>query len=180
MESHFDRAAALRQGLDVRPSGVDGAGNGLFAARAFAQGELVCEYVGRTLSLARVMRMRVDERDYVMGGFGLNVHLDGRHDLNMLARYINDNGDAAMINAEFVKLRAERKALVRALRPLAAGEEIFCSYGESYWRARQREPTACTSTEKRGARYVLRALMLGLPLLLGSTSTLNIVSGRQR
>ncbi|KAG8459904.1 hypothetical protein KFE25_010953 [Diacronema lutheri] len=162
----FDRRGALCRGLDVRPSGVAGAGDGLFVTRPFAQGELICEYVGRVLSLARVMQMDVRARDYVMGGFGLNVHVDGRSDLNMLARYINDNGDASMINAEFVKLRAERKALVRALRPLRSGEEVFCAYGDGYWRARQREPTACAPTASRGVRCALRAAMLVAPLLV--------------
>ncbi|KAJ1623932.1 hypothetical protein T492DRAFT_1051641 [Pavlovales sp. CCMP2436] len=166
----LDRARAEAKGLDVRPSLVVGAGEGLFALRGFLEGELVCEYVGRVLSLAEVMRMSVPDRDYVMGGFGLNVHVDGRHNHNMLARYINDNGDPALINAEFVKLRAERKALVRALRPLRAGEEIFCAYGEGYWRARQKASIASvvgeTPVSRRFAwQFAARVLMLGAPLL---------------
>ena len=132
----FDRERALAAGLDVRPSQVPGAGDGLWTTRAFAAGEVLCEYRGRVLSLAAVLRMSVRERDYVMGGFGLNAHVDGRLDPNMLGRYVNDHGDASMLNAEFHKLQPERRALVRALRPLVAGEEVFASYGEGYWRAR--------------------------------------------
>lgn len=177
----FDLDRAWACGLDVRPSRVAGAGDGLFAARPFAQGELLCEYAGRVLSLARVMRMSVGERDYVMGGFGLNAHVDGRHDLNMLARYINDNADPAMINAEFVKLRAERKALVRALRPVACGEEIFCSYGEGYWRVRERAPAASAPSAALGAGLALRAAMLGLPLVLAGVraALLNLRAARR-
>jgi hypothetical protein len=161
----FDRPAALARGLDVRPSQVPGAGDGLWTARAFATGEVLCEYRGRVLSLPAVLRLSVRERDYVMGGFGLNAHVDGRHDLNMLGRYVNDNGDRTMLNAEFDKLKPERRALVRALRPLVAGEEVFASYGEGYWRVRGAAPAA-VGAGRRARRLVLRAALLGAPLLL--------------
>jgi hypothetical protein len=70
------------RGLDVRPSQVPGSGDGLWTARAFAAGEVLCEYRGRVLSLPAVLRLSVRERDYVMGGFSLNAHVDGWHDLN--------------------------------------------------------------------------------------------------
>lgn len=41
----------------------------------------------------------------------------------MAGRYINDNFDSSAINCAFVKLRAERRALVKCLRDISPGEE---------------------------------------------------------
>lgn len=145
----LDRELALEQGLDVRESRIPGAGQGLFVTRRFAKGTVLAEYRGDVLSLAKVLKMSVADRDYVMGGFGLNVHIDARRDLNVLGRYVNDNQDASQLNAEFVKLREERKALVTALRDIEAGEEVYASYGEGYWRVRGH--LAATSPDTTGA-----------------------------
>ena len=37
-------------------------------------------------------------------------------------------------NVRFVKLWEERRADVVALRDIAAGEELFVSYGSNYWK----------------------------------------------
>lgn len=39
-------------------------------------------------------------------------------------RYINDNFDPSAINCTFVKLKAEKRALVKCLRDIAPGEEV--------------------------------------------------------
>merc|ERR1719421_643221 len=70
-----------------------------------------------------------------MGGFGL-YSVDAAQHPEVLARYINDNFEAARRNAKFVKLKPKRRALVVATRDIAAGEEIYAFYGEGYWRAR--------------------------------------------
>ena len=85
--------------------------------------------------LSLLQAHRLENRDYLMGGFGLNCHIDGQHHTEFHARYINDHADPAAINARFVKCRKTRKALVVALRDIRAGEEVYCSYGEAYWRA---------------------------------------------
>ncbi len=55
-------------GVEVRRSCVRGAGDGLFAARDFACGEVLGEYYGRALSLLQAINLK--DRDYLMGGFG--------------------------------------------------------------------------------------------------------------
>ena len=77
---------ASKLGLRVGVSLVQGAGEGLFAVERFPKGHILCVYSGVVLSLAKVLKMSVKERDYVMGGFGLNAHVDARHDLSVLAR----------------------------------------------------------------------------------------------
>ena len=55
-------------GVEVRPSRVQGGGDGLFATRVFEAGEALGEYYGQVLSLWQAMNL--DNRDYLMGGFG--------------------------------------------------------------------------------------------------------------
>ena len=66
--------------------------------------------------------------------------MDARFALNAEGRYINDNFDRSKLNAEFEKIKPERIAKVRATRAIMAGEEIYASYGETYWRARGIDP----------------------------------------
>ena len=127
-------------GLEVRASTVPGAGRGLFAARHFARGSLLCVYRGTTVSLVEAIRRKEagEHGDYVMGGFGANVRIDAGGHPEVLARYINDDlSELPRHNVKFVKLKAHKCALVLALRDIEAGEELFAFYGEGYWKARR-------------------------------------------
>ena len=115
----------------VKPSTIPNAGNGLFAARDFAPGDTVCEYTGKVLTL--VQALKAADSTYMMGGFGLNVHLDARECPESMGRYINDPRNPHRYNVEFKKIKEARKALVVASRTIRKGEEIFASYGSSYW-----------------------------------------------
>ena len=125
-------------GVEVRPSLITGAGDGLFAARDFAKGEALGDYYGRVLSLLQAYQL--EDRDYLMGGFGINAHVDAKFALDSPARYVNDNFDPSMLNAHFEKDKERRRARLIASRCIRAGEEVYASYGESYWRARKIDP----------------------------------------
>ena len=92
------------------------------------------EYRGQVLSLLQAYKL--EDRDYLMGGFGLNAHVDARFALDAPARYVNDNFDPTKLNARFEKNKEAKRALLLATRRIEAGEEVYASYGESYWRAR--------------------------------------------
>lgn len=127
-------------GLEVRPSTVPAAGQGLFAARHFAGGALLCVYRGTAVSLVEAMRRKEagEHGDYVMGGFGANVRIDAGPHPEVLARYINDDlSETPRHNVKFVKLKAQQCALVVALRDIEAGEELFAFYGQGYWKGRR-------------------------------------------
>jgi hypothetical protein len=51
--------------VEVRCSLIPGAGNGLFSTREFAEGELVCEYYGKVLSLLQAIK--TPDKTYMMG-----------------------------------------------------------------------------------------------------------------
>ena len=130
-------------GVEVRPSRVPGGGDGLFATRVFEAGEALGEYYGQVLSLWQAMNL--ENRDYLMGGFGPNAHVDARDAFAMPGRYVNDAFDASRLNARFDKSKATRSARVVALRDIEEGEEIFASYGRSYWSARYPSKMGCTA-----------------------------------
>ena len=125
-------------GVEVRTSRIPNSGDGLFAARDFAAGAPLGEYRGRVLSLLQATRLQ--DRDYLMGGFGINAHVDARFALDAPGRYVNDHFDKARLNARFNKDKGKRRALLVATRPIRRGEEIYASYGEGYWRSRGIDP----------------------------------------
>ena len=134
-----EREAAYRVGpawrrLRVAPSTNEGAGEGLFATQAIAAHETIGFYRGEVLTLREALQLK--DRDYLMGGFGPNAHVDASKAFAMPGRYVNDAFDPTRLNARFDKSKATRSARVVALRDIEEGEEIFASYGRSYWTAR--------------------------------------------
>ena len=134
-----EREAAYRVGpawrrLRVAPSTIKGAGEGLFATQTIAADETIGFYRGEVLTLREAVALK--DRDYLMGGFGPNAHVDASKAFAMPGRYVNDSFDASRLNARFDKSRKTRSARVVALRDIGEGEEIFASYGRSYWTAR--------------------------------------------
>ncbi len=59
-----------------------------------------------------------------------------------LARYINDCGHPQGHNVTVRKLPEEGKAVLVAARDVAAGEELFFSYGPWYWLASRLSPSS--------------------------------------
>jgi hypothetical protein len=110
-------------GVEARRSLIVKGGEGLFATREFGASEVLGEYHGRVLNLAQAMRL--ENRDYLMGGFGFNAHVDARFTLASAARYVNDNFDASALNAHFVKDKVAKRAKLVATRSIHCGEEVI-------------------------------------------------------
>eukprot|EP01083_Nonionella_stella_P205893 749369_1 len=123
-------------GLEVMPSTISMAGMGLFAAKDYHFGEIICEYTGKRLSFRQ--RWGVSDSTYVMGGFAKFSAIDAKECLSVFGRYINDHSDMDRINSYFLKIKDQFKALVVANRNILKGEEIFASYGNIYWENRIR------------------------------------------
>ena len=120
--------------LEVRPSLIANAGLGLFTKVHIPKHTAFCEYTGTELTLRQTMQLR--DKTYLMGGFGLNCHIDANHHPDVKARYINDGIRSDKQNARFVKHKALKKASVVSTRDINPGDEIYASYGEVYWRYR--------------------------------------------
>jgi hypothetical protein len=119
-------------GLVVRLSTIPLAGRGLFTTRAFPAGSVVCVYTGEVLKTA--VAIALPDKAYLMRlGPQTYINATEAEHGHVLARYINDCRNDALLNVTFVKLPEERCAHVVALRDIAAGEELFVSYGRWYW-----------------------------------------------
>ncbi|MBN2164533.1 MAG: SET domain-containing protein-lysine N-methyltransferase [Pontiellaceae bacterium] len=114
-------------GLEIRPSLVPNAGLGLFTTRPFRQGESICEYKGTQLGLFQLLRTR----DWSYIYTGEDAWIDAGPHENVRARYINDNFDQSKINCAYHDEAG--KVWVRALRDIAADEELYAAYGDHYW-----------------------------------------------
>ena len=118
--------------LQLKKSTIRGAGRGLYAKRAFRDGETIGKYKGETMS-HRTFDRQIPESDY---GLLLkkNVVIDAKNTQSCLARNINDaHGTTKTINARFVKNFRNQTARVVATRPIQRLKEIFISYGPAYW-----------------------------------------------
>ena len=88
----------------------------------------------------------------------INAHVDARFALASPGRYVNDHFDASRLNARLDKDKGRKRARVVALRRIEAGEEVYASYGETYWRARGIDPATGGVLDGYVAPRVERAL----------------------
>lgn len=119
--------------VEVRPSTVPGAGRGLFVLEQVPAGVRVGEYWGDLVdSVLRWLRLR--NTDYVSLTANPTVQIDALRRPEALMRYINHHFDPRRCNARYVHVGD--RVYVETMRDVAAGEELFCDYGETYWRLR--------------------------------------------
>ena len=121
--------AGWEASLDPRPSGVPGAGLGLWATASIEEGEVVCFYEGHLHDYRS--QALLEDKSYLMAIGG--VFVDPGPLKEVLARYINDPLCEESRNCEFVPEAGKARAKVRTTRRVEKGEELFASYGDLYW-----------------------------------------------
>jgi len=134
-------------GVEVRPSRIAGAGNGLFASRAFAKGDVVTFVDGPVVSDSEVRKR--DKRDpslnthvvTLMSHFLVVDALRSPQEGRGGGSFANDPlHDRKLSNVQFEVCdcrdpeRFNKVVVLRALRDIEQGEEILVSYGPGYWR----------------------------------------------
>ena len=77
-------------GVEVRPSTIEGAGDGLFALRNFVTGEVLGDYSGELRNF--LWMLQNENTGYVMC-FGLNDYVDACVAFDCPGRYVNDTFD---------------------------------------------------------------------------------------
>ena len=113
----------------VATSTIPHAGSGLFATERLVKGAVVVEYTGEVLRAREATRRR--DRTY-MKMVSLDKHIDAVDPAkSSVARYANDHPDAARINCRFHTVQG--RVLLRTLRAVNPGEELFVSYGRGHW-----------------------------------------------
>lgn len=138
----------------IGESTIPDIGMGLFAVHWIANGDTISEYGG----IYGKQPLRVDSK-YVVdpnlmeGGdefYGLILDGDIGFYIYELGRWANDSLDPEMSNATLLVDHIEDglfgidnrpfKVSIQALRDIEPGEEIFVSYGDSYWNHSSVEP----------------------------------------
>jgi hypothetical protein len=129
--------------LMVAPSTIIGAGNGLFVTAHIPKGEVVCNYAGYRHHYQSQKRFKGKARAYILklqNGWPKNDRrndgfVDAFSTEDILARFINDPKLEERCNVTFKYIQEPGiwHCPVVSLRDIAAGEELFISYGPRYW-----------------------------------------------
>lgn len=109
---------------------VPEAGNGVFTKYRIPRGCLVGEYRGELVT-TQDLRQRKVYSDYVFCTEYPDVYVDGERVDSGFERWINDAGVAGSQNVEAEAVGA--RVFLFAKRDILPGEELFLSYGRSYW-----------------------------------------------
>jgi hypothetical protein len=121
--------------LEVRPSLIPDAGRGLFVLTDVEVGTVLANYTGNRITEAIRRRAGYDSTYVAAHGNNMVDALDQRtRKVLSKAAYSNDPFDAAKVNCRFDDDDRDEGAIVlRAIRPIMAGEEIYVEYGAFYW-----------------------------------------------
>lgn len=122
--------------VDVRPSGIPGAGLGLFAGEHVDAGVLIGEYAGDVVeSVFKVLRLRnlayvaIDEE-----------YIDTSMHPEAAMRYVCHHPRPERQNVEFSS--EDGRLFLRTTKPVQSGEEFFVDYGYVYWAMHGIEPAS--------------------------------------
>jgi SET domain-containing protein len=126
--------------LEIKKSGIPGAGKGLFATTLFKRGDRVIEYTGDVITWAECRRR--NEALEGVGAYFFYVNdrkcVDAQNRPDSLARYANDASGIVRIpgmrnNSRFEVIKG--KPFIIASRNIKPGDEVFVAYGKDYWDA---------------------------------------------
>lgn len=173
-----DTLGRIRPGwLAIRTSHVPGAGDGLYADRNFQRHELITFYDGPVINFAAASLLPPELRTHARTlrvGVSLIIGNVDAATLTVITRreqklgkgggaFLNDAwGSPYDNNCEYYLVTAPvddgiytRFVAIRALRDIAAGEELFVSYGEPYWKRAYSGPNGDGDGDFSIEKYVL-------------------------
>ncbi|WIA10839.1 hypothetical protein OEZ85_011005 [Tetradesmus obliquus] len=135
--------ATVGDGVEVRASTIANAGNGLFASAFFDKGTLITEYCGKAewaleeqqKPASQLTHHRARGDGWVIAGLQTQVYGLGG------ASFANDPiHDRSLANSRLVNKRdpatagVTNRVFLQASADIAPGQEIFVSYGNTYWK----------------------------------------------
>lgn len=146
--------ATIGNGVVVKSSQLMNAGDGLITSRSFTKGSVITAYSGYIVPVNDYSKQA--NPSHVLSLVSHRWLIDGRFDENgnriPNARYrsgkgggayANDARDRGMTNAVYDTIDTsqytpetaptQRLVVLRAIRDISAGEEVFVSYGKDYW-----------------------------------------------
>lgn len=124
--------------LSIKESQIPLAGKGLWADKTFKRGEVIVKYDGEYITWKECLKRNEAQEGY--GCYYLYLSkkkcIDAQYTLWAQGRYANDAAGLCRIaglrnNSRYEVIKGE--VYIIASRNIRAGEEIFVSYGRSYW-----------------------------------------------
>lgn len=122
--------------LYVQESQILNSGNGLFTAIKIYKDEIISVFKGEVLNQSEILKREAKKEDkYFMVLLNGSV-LDCMH-TDCFAKYANDASGfskSAFKNNAKITLDDNDNVCLVATSTIKEGQEIFCSYGQKYWR----------------------------------------------
>jgi uncharacterized protein len=125
--------ALMEEHLEVKTSSIPGSGKGLFTKVFMPKGSHVIEYTGIVTTWDAV---KDDHTNAYICYVQDDLVIDSRTDTTALARYANDAAGLTRVRGLNNNARYtfdDGKVYLEAMKDIAAGAEIFVSYGKEYW-----------------------------------------------
>jgi hypothetical protein len=121
--------------LDIRTSTLPNAGLGLFTLIDRPRGQIIASYGGERMNIEQLASRY---KKPILHPYAIELHDHSYLDtarVRSIASYINDAKTKEKTNAELYEY--DNNVYIHTIKPICAGEEIFVSYGKSYWRGVQ-------------------------------------------
>ena len=124
--------------LIIKKSRLPNAGKGLFTTTEIRKDETVCEYKGEKVTWAEceVRNQKLDGHGNYYFYVNKNNCVDAQNTPQHFGRYANDAagiGRVPGIRNNSIYVVRKGVPFIVATRRIKAGEEIYVSYGRSYW-----------------------------------------------
>ena len=117
--------------LQIKKSQIPKSGKGLFALESIKSGEIICGFLGEFIN-KKELELRGGEYSIEISS---KLFFDTLH-YESFAKYANDvNGTkkSKFHNNSYIEIHDNMPVLV-STKDIKPGEEIFCDYGEEYWK----------------------------------------------
>lgn len=122
--------------LYVQESQIQNAGNGLFSAIKIYKDEIIAFFKGEVLTQLEVEKREAKGEDKYFMILLNGAVLDCMH-TECFAKYANDASGFSKSdfkNNAKITLDDNGNVCLMAIATIQAGQEIFCSYGQKYWK----------------------------------------------
>ena len=130
----------LEKTLYIKKSTIPDSGKGLFTKIDIEKHTVITEFFGEKISHTVALARGILKESHSTIYYNKIYSIDSSKDKKCLATYMNDA--TGMVKKVGIKnnvfmLRANGRIYVLSKRRILAGEELFMSYGPSYWKAKK-------------------------------------------
>lgn len=139
-EDHYIRANTIEAPesdyLFVQPSQIKKAGKGLFTAIDIYEDEIISLFKGEIIDNNEAALRAEQNQDRYFINLLDDTIMDSMH-TDCFAKYANDAEGLTQSNFKnnaAITLDDENNVCIKAIKNIDYGEEVFCSYGKSYWK----------------------------------------------